>query len=82
MDQFNEYCLNLVEKFSPTEDYVINLKKSYDCINSIVKGVMEGLGFEYELVIYGSAVNGLAVKGDSDLDLTIVNYDLGPRSDE
>lgn len=33
---------------------------------------------KYKLVIYGSAVNGLALKNNADLDLSLVllNYDI------
>ena len=37
---------------------------------------MERLGYKFDLIIYGSSVNGLALRGDSDLDLSLVVHNL------
>ena len=37
---------------------------------------MKKLGYEFDLVIYGSSANGLALRGDSDLDLSLVIHNL------
>jgi hypothetical protein len=38
---------------------------------------MQKKGFQYELVIYGSSANGLALRSNnSDLDLSLVIYNL------
>jgi DNA polymerase sigma len=60
----------------PTEEQMINLLNTYQEFNSIVSLVMERIGLKFDLIIYGSSVNGLALRGDSDLDLSLVVHDL------
>lgn len=60
----------------PTEEQMINLLNTYQEFNSLVSLVMERLGYKFDLIIYGSSVNGLALRGDSDLDLSLVVHNL------
>jgi len=60
----------------PTEDQMLNLLNTYQEFNALVSQVMERLGYRFDLIIYGSSVNGLALQGDSDLDLSLVVHNL------
>lgn len=42
----------------------------------VIDFAMNKLGYQYDLVIYGSSANGLALRGDSDLDLSLVIHNL------
>lgn len=53
-----------------------DLMKVYEDFSEVISTVMKQLGYEFDLVIYGSTVNGLAVRGDSDLDLSLVIHNL------
>jgi DNA polymerase sigma len=37
---------------------------------------MKKSGYQYDLVIYGSSANALALRGDSDLDLSLIIHNL------
>jgi hypothetical protein len=53
------------------------IKKAYEEFKILVDKVMMKREFEYELVIYGSSANGLALRSNnSDLDLSLVIYNL------
>jgi DNA polymerase sigma len=53
------------------------IKKAYEEFKIVVDKVMMKREFEYELVIYGSSANGLALRSNnSDLDLSLVIYNL------
>ena len=41
---------------------------------------MDKENLDHDLVIYGSAATGLALRGDSDLDLTLVIRNLPPTT--
>lgn len=53
-----------------------NIMKTYNEFNAIIKSIMDSCGWIYDLVIYGSSANGLALSGDSDLDLSLVIHNL------
>lgn len=53
------------------------IKKAYEEFRAVVDKVMMKKKFQYELVIYGSSANGLALRSNnSDLDLSLVIYNL------
>ena len=59
-------------------DDVSKIEETFSVIDNIVKDSLKSLYFKcrFELLKYGSTVNGLALRGDSDLDLTIIIDDL------
>jgi len=58
---------------TPQEEDMQVLKEAYNEFNKVVAKVMFDLGYQYDLVIYGSTTNGLAMRSaHSDLDLSIV----------
>jgi tRNA nucleotidyltransferase (CCA-adding enzyme) len=53
------------------------IKKAYEEFRAVVDKGMMKKQFQYELVIYGSSANGLALRSNnSDLDLSLVIYNL------
>jgi len=51
---------------------MVNLEKSYNDFKKVVEKAMKTLNYKFDLVIYGSTANGLSLRGDSDLDLSLV----------
>jgi hypothetical protein len=47
-----------------------DIEISFEAIKSLVAEVFEGM--KYQLIPYGSSTNGLAIKGEYDLDLSLV----------
>jgi tRNA nucleotidyltransferase (CCA-adding enzyme) len=45
---------------------------AYIEFKKVVAKAMQQLGYEHDLLIYGSSMNGLALRGHSDLDLSLV----------
>lgn len=66
-------------RLAPTFEEMTGLQKTYDYFNHIVKEAMEKLGYQFDLVIYGSTANGLSIRGDSDLDLSLVIHNFPPE---
>jgi hypothetical protein len=48
------------------------MQEAYIEFSKIVAKAMQQLGYEHDLLIYGSSINGLALRGHSDLDLSLV----------
>jgi len=64
------------ERLAPTMEEMTNILKTYNYFHSIVKEVMTKEGYQFDLVIYGSTANGLSIRGDSDLDLSLVIHNF------
>jgi len=68
----------IVDKSTPTEEDMLKIQLTF---NEIKEVLMNNLIFEKEkidVLMYGSTVNGLALRGNSDLDITILvdNFDI------
>jgi tRNA nucleotidyltransferase (CCA-adding enzyme) len=72
----NEEIDLIFEHLTPEAEEMDNLKKTYNEFEKVIKKVMDQNSFEYDLVIYGSSVNGLTMRGNSDLDLSLVIHNL------
>lgn len=69
--------IEIIYKYlTPEAEEMDNLKKTYNEFEKVIKKVMEQRSFQYDLVIYGSSVNGLTMRGNSDLDLSLVIHNL------
>jgi len=69
--------IEIIYKYlTPEAEEMDNLKKTYNEFEKVIKKVMEQSSFQYDLVIYGSSVNGLTMRGNSDLDLSLVIHNL------
>ncbi len=54
---------------------------TFKMFSKVVDLAMERLGYTHNLVIYGSSVNGLALRGDSDLDLSLIVHNMPEAKD-
>jgi tRNA nucleotidyltransferase (CCA-adding enzyme) len=62
---------------TPQQEEMDRIKKAYEEFRAVVDKVMMKKQFQYELVIYGSSANGLALRSNnSDLDLSLVIFNL------
>lgn len=59
-----------------------NIEECFLEVEKIVKDTLKNIGYRVELLKYGSTVNGLALRGDSDLDLTIIIDNLNINHNE
>ena len=52
------------------------MHETYQEFSKVVAKAMDKLGYQHDLLIYGSSINGLAIRGLSDLDLTLIIHNL------
>jgi hypothetical protein len=62
----------LYDKIRVEEGEMKIMNEAYLEFSKVVSKAMKDLGYEYDLLIYGSSINGLALRGNSDLDLTLI----------
>lgn len=62
---------------SPQEDDIMRIQDTYNEVFTIITNALNGLYENFTVLKYGSTVNGLAVRGEFDLDLTVIIYDSG-----
>ena len=53
-----------------------DMSEAFALFQKVVAKAMATLGYEHDLLIYGSSINGLALRGNSDLDLTLIIQNL------
>lgn len=81
MEALNQKLESYYERLAPTKEEMTGIQKTYDYFHQIVKEVMEKLSYQFDLVIYGSTANGLSIRGDSDLDLSLVIHNFPLEAD-
>lgn len=55
--------IEIIYKYlTPEAEEMDNLKKTYNEFEKVIKKVMEQSSFQYDLVIYGSSVDGLTMR--------------------
>lgn len=52
------------------------MNEAYIEFSKVVAKAMKNMNYEYDLLIYGSSINGLALRGHSDLDLSLIIQNL------
>ena len=71
-DKIVEKCNNLL----PDQESISRMEDTFQCIFSLLDRGLRDSYPDFQLLKYGSTVNGLAQRGDADLDLTIMINDL------
>ena len=57
-----------------SEEDIVKMKVVVESITRVLENAMKEdfSEYEYEILLYGSTINGLSVKGSSDLDITLI----------
>lgn len=72
LKNLNERCEERFKMLLPTKEEVLLMDEIYNQINGIVSTALPLIGIpKFKLLLYGSTVNGLALRNDSDLDLSL-----------
>ncbi len=66
----------LYEELRVEESDMKKINEAYIEFSKVVAKAMKNLNYEYDLLIYGSSINGLALRGNSDLDLSLIIHNL------
>jgi hypothetical protein len=75
-DNLNDEIEELYSLLRVEEDEMKAMLEAYNEFSKVVAKAMQQLGYEHDLLIYGSSINGLALRGHSDLDLSLVIKNL------
>ncbi len=75
-EKVNREIDQIYEDLQPEEEDVRKLQKTYKEFSKIIDKVMALNGFKHDLLVFGSSANGLALKGNSDLDLSVIIHNL------
>jgi hypothetical protein len=75
-DKLNDEIEELYSLLRVEEDEMKAMLEAYNEFSKVVAKAMQQLGYEHDLLIYGSSMNGLALRGHSDLDLSLVIKNL------